>query len=351
MGPEELRDRITRNRDEVVEATKSFLRGRMGREEYLAALERFRREQSEAVGRLLSLARQMDPVRRARLLMSVAADNRLTAIAQAVRSVLDGEVGRWAGLVLEERFNLAAPMPQQPAQPEAAEEAAAQPVEPAPQPPAEPRLEEGLQPLREEVGPPAPELPAIPEPQADPPAPVAPPAPEPPAQPAPQPAPQPEARPEAAEEPPAKQAPTEAPARPAIRAEGVREAVARALGSFAQRPARGPVQLYRELDDLLSLGDLGPLEEQLIYLAKLLLKYLMGEVDLELARELGEEYGAMVRDHASRGHRARERVAAAVAEAARMAEARAEVRDLAALASLAASPGKEEARAWPSHSS
>jgi hypothetical protein len=134
--------------------------------------------------------------------------------------------------------------------------------------------------------------------------------------------------------------------------EGVRAAVARALGSLPQKPTRGPVQVYRELDDLLALRDLSGLEEQLIYLAKLLLTYLMGEASLDVARELGEDYGSKIRELAERGHRVREEVAARVLEAARMAEARGEVRDLALLASLAAGPGRPEGvRAWPSSSS
>jgi hypothetical protein len=147
--------------------------------------------------------------------------------------------------------------------------------------------------------------------------------------------------------------PPQEPPRTTIRVEGVRAAVARALGSLSQKPpTRGPVQVYRELDDLLALRDLSGLEEQLIFLAKLLLTYLMGEAPLDVARELSEDYGSKIRELAERGHRVREEVAARVLEAARMAEAREEVRDLALLASLAAGPGRPEGvRAWPSSSS
>lgn len=392
---EDLTARIARNRDGVVEASKAFLRGRMGREEYLSALERFRREQSEAVRQLLSVARQMDPVRRARTLMAVAVDNRLVAVAQAIRSVMDGEWGRWASLVLEERFSQAQPLqlpaaqqvqeapeapveapaglgpgePQEQAapakqaaeaapetasleEPETAVEAGPEAIEPEPtaiaeaappaivepesapqqpsgEPPIAPEPEPAPQALQEALGEPPRPSPAEPQP----------------AQPA-EPVParqEPETRPEPPQEPP----------RTTIRVEGVRAAVARALGSLSQKPpTRGPVQVYRELDDLLTLRDLSGLEEQLIYLSKLLLTYLMGEASLDVARELGEDYGSKIRELAERGHRVREEVAARVLEAARMAEAREEVRDLALLASLAAGPGRPEGvRAWPSSSS
>jgi hypothetical protein len=157
----------------------------------------------------------------------------------------------------------------------------------------------------------------------------------------------------ARQEPAARPEPPQEQPRTTIRVEGVRAAVARALGSLSQKPpTRGPVQVYRMLDDLLALRDLSGLEEQLIYLSKLLLTYLMGEASLDVARELGEDYGSKIRELAERGHRVREEVAARVLEAARMAEAREEVRDLALLASLAAGPGRPEGvRAWPSSSS
>jgi hypothetical protein len=390
---------ILANRDGIVEASKAFLRGRMGREEYLSALERFRREQSEAVRQLLSMARQMDPVRRARTLMAVAVDNRLVAVAQAIRSVMDGEWGRWACLVLEERFSQAQPLQLPAAQqvqeaPEAPVEAPAgigsgEPQEQAA--PAKP-LSEALETapetasLEEPETAVEPEAIAEPEPtaitEAAPPVTVEPesapqqPSGEPPITPEPEPAPQ--ALQEALGEPP-KPSPAETepqPAQPAepvparqepaarpeppqeqprttIRVEGVRAAVARALGSLPQKPpTRGPVQVYRELDDLLALRDLSGLEEQLIYLSKLLLTYLMGEASLDVARELGEDYGSKIRELAERGHRVREEVRVRVLEAARMAEARGEVRDLALLASLAAGTGRPEGvRAWPSSSS
>jgi hypothetical protein len=365
----------------------------MGREEYLSALERFRREQSEAVRQLLSMARQMDPVRRARTLMAVAVDNRLVAVAQAIRSVMDGEWGRWASLVLEERFSQAQPLQLPAAQ--QVQEAPEAPVEaPAGIGPGEPQEQaapakppsEALETAPETASLEEPEAIAEPEPtaiaEAAPPAIVgsesAPqqPSGEPPVAPEPEPVPQ--ASQEALGEPP-KPSPAETepkPAQPAepvparqepvarpeppqeqprttIRVEGVRAAVARALGSLPQKPpTRGPVQVYRELDDLLALRDLSGLEEQLIYLSKLLLTYLMGEAPLDVARELGEDYGSKIRELAERGHRVREEVAARVLEAARMAEAREEVRDLALLASLAAGPGRPEGvRAWPSSSS
>ena len=402
---EDLTARIARNRDGIVEASKAFLRGRIGREEYLSSLERFRREQSEAVRQLLSMARQMDPVRRARTLTAVAVDNRLVALAQAIRSVMDGEWGRWASLVLEERFSQAQPLQLPAAQPaqETATPVAVAPEAPVEAPagigPGEPQEQaaaakppsEALETAPEAASLEEPEAIAEPEPtaitEAAPPAIVEPasapqrPSGEPLIAPEPEPAPQAlqeaQPAPEALGEPP-KPSPAETepqPAQPAgpgparqepaarpeppqeqprttIRVEGVRAAVARALGSLPQKPTRGPVQLYRELDDLLALRDLSGLEEQLIYLSKLLLTYLMGEAPLDVARELGEDYGSRVRELAERGNRVREEVAARVLEAARMAEARGEVRDLALLASLAAGPGRPEGvRAWPSSSS
>jgi len=388
---EDLTARIARNRDGIVEASKAFLRGRIGREEYLSSLERFRREQSEAVRQLLSMARQMDPVRRARTLTAVAVDNRLVALAQAIRSVMDGEWGRWASLVLEERFSQAQPLQLPAAQqvqeaPEAPVEAPAGigPGEPQEQAaPAKP-LSEALEAAPETASLEEPETIAEPEPTAivEPESAPQQPSGEPPIAPEPEPAPQasqeaqpaPEAlgeppKPSPAEtepqpaqraepvparqEPAARPEPPQEPPRATIRVEGVRAAVARALGSLSQKPpTRGPVQVYRELDDLLALRDLSGLEEQLIYLSKLLLTYLMGEAPLDVARELGEDYGSKIRELAERGHRVREEVAARVLEAARMAEARGEVRDLALLASLAAGPGRPEGvRAWPSSSS
>jgi len=343
---EDLIARIARNRDAVVEASKAFLRGRMGREEYLSALERFRREQSEAVMQLLAKARQMDPVRRARTLMAVAIDNRLAAIAQAVRSAMDGEEGRWAALVLEERFSLAAPRqaPQQPPTPQVIGPEKAAP--PMPQEPegARPAAMREVEPTPLTVGESEEAPPAAPEPET--------PAPAPSPQPEPQPAPQRgDTQLEVAPQPEAPAGPAQQA--PAVRIEGVRAAVARALGSLPRRPPRGPVQLHRELDDLLALRDLNGLEEQLIYLSKLLLMYLMGELDLGTARELGEDYGSRIKELAARGHRVREEIAAKAAEAARMVEERQEVRDLALLASLAAQPSGrvEDARAWSSSSS
>ena len=400
---EDLTARIARNRDGVVEASKAFLRGRMGREEYLSALERFRREQSEAVRQLLSMARQMDPVRRARTLMAVAVDNRLVAVAQAIRSVMDGEWGRWASLVLEERFSQAQPLQLPAAQqvavaPEAPVEAPAgigpgepqeqaatakplsEALETAPETASLEELETAVEAEPEAIAEPEPTAiaeaapPAIVEPESAPqqPSGETPIAPEP--EPAPQASQEAQPAPEALGEPPkpSQAEPEPQPAQPAepvpawqepaarpepprttIRVEGVRAAVARALGSLSQKPpTRGPVQVYRELDDLLALRDLSGLEEQLIYLSKLLLTYLMGEAPLDVARELGEDYGSKIRELAERGHRVREEVAARVLEAARMAEAREEVRDLALLASLAAGPGRPEGvRAWPSSSS
>jgi len=317
--------RIYRNRDGVVEASKAFLRGRMGREEYLSILERFRSEQSEAVRQLLCVARQMNPVRRARTLMVIAADNRLTAIAQAVRSVLNGEVGRWAALVLEERFSLTAPLAAAPEQapatpqPPGGEASPAIPESEAPTPALE-MLEASLQPSHPESEP--------------------------------QPALQREGTlPEATPQP---EAPAERRERITIRIEGVRAAVARALSSVAQKSSKGPVHLYRELDDLLALKDLNRLEEQLIYLSKLLLMCLMGEVDLNTARELGEDYGSKIRELMAKGHRVREQVATKVMEAVRASEERQDVRDLALLVSLAAGQplGRVEgARACSSSSS
>jgi predicted transcriptional regulator len=288
---------------------------------------------------LLAKARQMDPVRRARTLMAVAIDNRLAAIAQAVRSAMDGEEGRWAALVLEERFSLAAPRqtPPQPPTPQLAG-----PEKTAPPMPKEPEgAMRGVEPTvgESEEAPPAALEPETPAPAPSP-------------QPEPQPAPQRgDTQLGAAPQPEAPAGPAQQA--PAVRIEGVRAAVARALGSLPKRPPRGPVQLHRELDDLLALRDLNGLEEQLIYLSKLLLMYLMGELDLSTARELGEDYGSRIKELAARGHRVREEIAAKAAEAARMVEERQEVRDLALLASLAAQPSGrvEDARAWSSSSS
>jgi hypothetical protein len=306
---------------------------------------------------------------------------------------MDGEWGRWASLVLEERFSQAQPLQLPAAQP--VREAPEAPVEaPAgiwsgePQEQAAPAkpLSEALETAPETASLEEPEAIAEPEPtaiaEAAPPAIVgsesAPqqPSGEPPIAPEPEPVPQAsqealgeppkpspaETEPQPAQpaepvparqEPAARPEPPQEPPRTTIRVEGVRAAVARALGSLSQKPpTRGPVQVYRMLDDLLALRDLSGLEEQLIYLSKLLLTYLMGEASLDVARELGEDYGSKIRELAERGHRVREEVAARVLEAARMAEAREEVRDLALLASLAAGPGRPEGvRAWPSSSS
>ncbi|MEM2692356.1 MAG: hypothetical protein QXW56_02590 [Nitrososphaerota archaeon] len=292
MALKELVDRALQNRERVVAASKGYLKGSMSLDEYLAELENFRREQSAILSSIAEEARRLDPLSRARTLSALLNDGRLGSLSQIIGMRLrerDHRLGRWASLVLEERFQEAGEPPVPVAeraeaarQPQAATHAApiqpiAQPVQDLVIPRGDTAVEEGGSGTR----------------PAEPPTPVA-----------------------RAIEP---ERPQPTPAR--VNREALIAAVDRAVGRVRiTGRERSAIEVFSDLDRLLSRGVLGA-EQYLVFIARLVLGYLLGSIDREEMAELAEEYVSALKSSADV---VRPEVRGLVLEAMRLAESRPE---------------------------
>jgi hypothetical protein len=253
----------------------------------------------------------------------VLARGQLPSIARYVEEVLsktDGKLGRWASMVLMENFKEAGeppvPVPEKapemvvwepPAQPadatEVAEikiEAAAVPEPPVPEPRAQPLVV---------PEPTTGNAPTVPQPEAP------------------------------------KEKPPVAPQVP-VRREIDRAAIAAAVerAVVKVRAKRSPIMVYRDLDGLLSGILTGP-EQQLVFLCRLMMSYLLGAVGYEDLKELLEEYIEELKP--SRSSAIRPEVRRLAMEATRLAEEREELKPFASFVQLylsEANPGAQEVR-------
>jgi hypothetical protein len=311
MELDEIVEKIVRNREEVYSASKAFLRGELSLEEYLRRLVRFWKEQPELIDASFTLAMRLDPVEMADKMARVLARGQLPSIARYVDEKLsktDKKLGRWASMVLRENFKEAGEPPV-PIAPVKAPEVAAR--VPPPKRPA--GATEAAEPIPE-VGPeaavrrvsvtlPPPEVPkaevsVAPQPQV--------------------------------------QAPRKGIDRAAIAA-----AVEKAVVKVRKR---SPMELYRDLDELLSRGLAGP-EQPLVYLSMLMVAYLLGEVGQDSLKEYSEEYIGQLRS--ASGSVVRPEVRRLAMEAARLAEEREELKPMASFVQLylsEANPGAQEVR-------
>lgn len=111
MSEEELVTKILLNREAVITAVKNYLSGLMNKEELIAALEEFRRNQTiclrELKERAAKLTAEMKYYERMKLLSRVALDPALSAAAQAVKALMDDDdatLGTWVTNIIQERF-------------------------------------------------------------------------------------------------------------------------------------------------------------------------------------------------------------------------------------------------------
>jgi hypothetical protein len=112
-----LIEEIFRNREEIYSASKAFLKDGLSIDDYLLELERFRREQYEALDRFYSQVRSLNPIAMAKMVNRVRADphlENLYHIAQEVKEKLserDRRLGEWASKVLMEKLKEAGEPP------------------------------------------------------------------------------------------------------------------------------------------------------------------------------------------------------------------------------------------------
>jgi hypothetical protein len=331
MELDEIVEKIVRNREEVYSASKAFLRGELSYEEYLWRLVRFWKEQPELIDASFTLAMRLDPVEMADKMARVLARGQLPSIARYVDEKLsktDGKLGRWASMVLRENFKEAGepPVPV----PEKAPEMVVR------EPPAQPADATEVMEPRPEV---EPETAAMPEPPAASPA-----------------VPEPDAPPLVVPEPinagnaptaPQPEAPKEklpvAPQVP-VRREIDRAAIAAAVErAVAKAKKRSPIMVYRDLDGLLS-GVLTEPEQQLVFLCRLMMSYLLGAVSYEDLIELSEDYIGQLKS--SKGPIIEPEVKRLAAEAARLAEEREELKPFASFVQLYLSEAQEVRESW-----
>jgi hypothetical protein len=300
MELDEIVEKIVRNREEVYSASKAFLRGELSLEEYLRRLVRFWKEQPELIDASFTLAMRLDPVEMAEKMARVLARGQLSSIARYVDEKLsktDGKLGRWASMVLRENFKEAGEPPV-PIVPEKAPVV----VTRAPlAPPAEPKPAAVVrhEPITSSQ-PKAPkaEVPVTPQPQA--------------------------------------QAPRKEIDKVAI-ITAVDKAVVKAR-------KRSPMEVYRDLDGLLN-GDLAGPEQQLVFLCRLMMSYLLGAVGYEDLKELSEEYIGQLKP--AKSSVVRPEVRRLAMEATKLAEEREELKPFASFVQLylsEANPGAQEVR-------
>lgn len=302
----EIVEKIVRNREEMYSASKALLRGELSREEYLRRLVRFWKEQSELIDASFALAMRLDPVEMADKMARVLAKGQLPSIARYVEEVLsktDGKLGRWASMVLREDFKEAGEPPVTIA-PEEAPEAVAHVSPPKPpaelKPAAKPEVIVRHRPIA--VSPPEvpkAEVPVAPQPQA------------------------------------------QTPRREIDKA-AIITAVDRAVVKV--RAKRSPMEVYRDLDGLLN-GDLAGPEQQLVFLCRLMMSYLLGTLNYEDLEEVSEDYIKQLKP--TRSTVVRPEVRRLALEAAKLAEEREELKPFASFVQLylsEANPGAQEVR-------
>jgi hypothetical protein len=299
MELDEIVEKIVRNREEVYSASKAFLRGELSLEEYLRRLVRFWKEQPELIDASFTLAMRLDPVEMADKMARVLAKGQLPSIARYVDEKLsktDKKLGRWASMVLRENFKEAGepPVPVPEKAPVVATRAPlAPPAEPKPVAVVRHEPITSSQPKAPKA-----EVPVTPQPQA--------------------------------------QAPRKEIDKVAIIA-----AVDKAVVKVRKR---SPMEVYRDLDGLLN-GDLARPEQQLVFLCRLMMSYLLGAVGYEDLKELSEEYIEELKP--SRSSVVRPEIRRLAMEATRLAEEREELKPFASFVQLylsEANPGAQEVR-------
>jgi hypothetical protein len=299
MELDEIVEKIVRNREEVYSASKAFLRGELSLEEYLRRLVRFWKEQPELIDASFTLAMRLDPVEMADKMARVLARGQLPSIARYVDEKLsktDGKLGRWASMVLMENFKEAGepPVPVPEKAPVVVTRAPlAPPAEPKPVAVVSHEPVTSSQPKTPQA-----EVPVTPQPQA--------------------------------------QAP-----RKEIDKVAIITAVDKAVVKVRKR---SPMEVYRDLDGLLN-GDLAGPEQQLVFLCRLMMSYLLGAVGYEDLKELSEEYIEELKP--SRSSAIRPEVRRLAMEATRLAEEREELKPFASFVQLylsEANPGAQEVR-------
>jgi hypothetical protein len=299
MELDEVVEKIVRNREEVYSASKAFLRGELSLEEYLRRLVRFWKEQPELIDASFALAMRLDPVEMADKMARVLAKGQLPSIARYVDEKLsktDKKLGRWASMVLRENFKEAGepPVPVPEKAPVVATRAPlAPPAEPKPVAVVRHEPITSSQPKAPKA-----EVPVTPQPQA--------------------------------------QAPRKEIDKVAIIA-----AVDKAVVKVRKR---SPMEVYRDLDGLLN-GDLARPEQQLVFLCRLMMSYLLGAVGYEDLKELSEEYIEELKP--SRSSVVRPEIRRLAMEATRLAEEREELKPFASFVQLylsEANPGAQEVR-------
>ena len=326
MEVEGLIEEILRNREEVYSASKSFLKGEISRDDYLPELERFWRKQLEAFDRFYSEAKKLSPIEMAKMVNRVRADPQLANLCHVAKwigrklSEVDRRLGEWATKVLEEKLREAGEPPV-PIAPRRAPEMVVQ------EPPARPVDAIEVAEIKIEAA--AVPEPPVPEPHAQPLV-----VPEPTTGNAPTIAPQPEAP---------KEKPPVAPQVP-VRREIDRAAIAAAVErAVAKAKKRSPIMVYRDLDGLLSGVLTGP-EQQLVFLCRLMMSYLLGAVSYEDLIELSEDYIGQLKS--SKGPIIEPEVKRLAAEAARLAEEREELKPFASFVQLYLSEAQEVRESW-----
>jgi hypothetical protein len=290
-----LIEEIFRNREEIYSASKAFLKDGLSIDDYLLELERFRREQYEAFDRFYSQVKKLNPIDMAKMVNRVRADPRLASlyhIAQEVKRKLsktDRRLGEWAAMVLMERLKEAVepPVPITPRKAPAELKPAAGPevvVRQKPitlSPPEAPKAE----------------VPLAPQPQVQTP-------------------------------------------RKEIDKAAIITAVDRVVVKV--RAKRSPLEVFRDLDGLLN-GDLNGPEQQLVFLCRLMMAYLLGAVNYEDLKELSEEYIEQLK--LSRSSVVRPEVRRLAIEAAKLAEEREELKPMTSFVQLYLSEAREEVEA------
>jgi hypothetical protein len=332
---EGLIEEIFRNREEVYSASKAFLKDGLQAEEYLPELERFRREQLEALDRFYSQVRTLNPIAMANMVNRVRTDPRLVNLYHIAKRVgrklseMDRRLGEWAAMVLMERLKEAGEPPV-PIAPRKAPEMVVR------EPPAQPADAIEVVEPRPEVGPetvampePPAASPAVPEPDVPPPV-----VPEPTIGNAPTIAPQPEA--------PKAKAPIapQVPVRREIDRAAIAAAVERAVVKVRKR---SPMEVYNDLYELLNKTLIGP-EQPLVSLCWLIMSYLLGETNYEELKELSQDYIVVLKS--AKNPIFRPEVRRLVIEVVAHAEERTELKPFASFVQLCLSEAQEVGEAW-----
>jgi hypothetical protein len=296
-----LIEEIFRNREEIYSVSKAFLKDGLSIDDYLSELERFRREQYEALDRFYSRVRSLNPIVMAKMVNRVRTDphlENLYHIAQKVKEKLserDRRLGEWASKVLMEKLKEAGEPPVPIAPRKAPVVVRVPPAEPKPAAGPEAAVRHKPVTLPPPEAPKA-EVPVTPQPQV------------------------------------------QAPRREIDRA-AIAAAVERAVVKVRKR---SPMEVYRDLDGLLTGVLTGP-EQQLVFLCRLMMSYLLGTVSYEDLKELSEEYIEQLKS--SKNPITKPEVRRLAVEAARLSEEREELRPIASFVQLYLSEAREKVEA------